>query len=128
MLRRDDYIKMLEKRASDFDGGVTGPTYDHDVDSAAVANSEHRKNLNDSRNTLGTLFANMGEAQRVETRFANKWFPSDRYKKDTSSPLVKVAMSALSQSQVFGSYAPHLQAVALRGFTEELEKIAQAAR
>lgn len=123
MLHRDDYIKMLEKRASDFDGGKIGPTYDHDVNSAAVANAEHTKNLGDNRQTLGTLFSNMGSAQKAETRFANKWFPSDKYEKDTSSPLIKVAMETLSGSERFRAYPAHVKAAAIRGFTEELEKI-----
>lgn len=124
MLHRDDYIKMLEKRASDFEGGATGPSYNHDVDNQAVGNEEHRKNLSDTRTTLGTLFKNTGEAQRVETRFANKWFPSDKYEKDTSSPLIKVAMATLSQSSTFRDYPAHYKAAAVRAFTEELGKIA----
>ncbi len=123
MLNRDDYIKMLEKRASDFDGGKMGPTYDHNIDSASVATAEHKKNLNDNRGTLDGLFANMGEAQRVETRFAKKWFPSDRFDKDTSSPLIKVAMATLSQSQTFQSYPTHYKAAAIRGFINELSII-----
>jgi hypothetical protein len=124
MLHRDDYIMMLEKRASNFDGGATGPDYDHDINSAEVANSDHRKNLGDNRDTLGGLFNNMGEAQKVETRLANKLFPSERFKKDTSSPLLKVAMATLSGSPSFQDFSPHYKAVAIHGFTEELEKIA----
>lgn len=126
MLRRDDYIKMLEKRASDFDGGKTGPTYDHDVNSDQIANDEHQKNLSDNRQTLGSIFANMGEASRVETRFAKKWFPSERFEKDTSSPLIKVAMAVLSQSEAFAGYPPHYKAAAVSAFTDELEKISNA--
>ena len=123
MLRRDDYIKMLEKRASISDGGKIGPTFDHDVDSAAVANSEHNKNLNDNRNTLNTLFKNMGEAQKVETRFANKWFPSDKFEKDTSAPLLKVAMAVLNESSTFQAYPTHYKAAAVRSFINELGAI-----
>jgi hypothetical protein len=123
MLRKDDYIRMLEKRASDFDGGKTGPTFNHDIDNQAVGNEEHQKNLTDNRATLGTMFTNMGEAQKVETRFSHKWFPSEKYEKDTSSPLIKVAMDTLSQSSAFRGYPAHYKAAAVRSFTEELEKI-----
>lgn len=124
MLRKDDYIRMLEKRASDFDGGKTGPTFNHDVDNQAVGNEEHRKNLTDNRATLGSLFKNTDEAQRVETKFSHKWFPSEKYEKDTSSPLIKVAMDTLSQSSSFRGYPAHYKAAAIRSFTDELEKIA----
>lgn len=113
----------MHKEASDFDGGKTGPTYDHDVDSYQVANEEHRKNLTDNRATLGSLFKNMGEAEKVETRFANKWFPSEKFEKDTSSPLLKVAMATLSGSSAFRGYPTHYKAAAIRAFTDELSKI-----
>ncbi len=72
------------------------------------------------------MFKNMPEAQKVETRFANKWFPSDKYEKDTSSPLIKVAMETLSQSERFRGYPAHYKAASIRAFTEELEKISFA--
>lgn len=124
MIGRDTYIKMLEKRASDFDGGKTGPTYDHDVDSASVANSEVKKNLSDNRDTLGGLFANFGKAQRRETEFAGKWSPTSK-PEESASPLIKVAMDALSQSQLFQSYPMHYKAAAVRAFTQELEQISR---
>lgn len=119
-LSHKDEFDKFDKVASDFDGGKTGPTYDHDVNSGQVANSEHRKNLGDNRQTLDGMFSNMGEATRVETRFAKKWFPSEKYDKDTSSPLIKVAMSVLSQSERFRSYPAHYKAAAVRAFIGEL--------
>jgi len=125
MIGRDTYIKMLEKRASDFDGGKTGPTYDHDVDSAAVANSEVKSNVADTRGTLGSLFSNFGQAQRKETEFAKKWSPTPK-PEESASPLIKVAMAALSQSSAFQEYPLHYKMAAIRGFTNELEKISFA--
>lgn len=122
MLFRDDYIKMLEKRASDFDGGKTGPTFDHDVDSAKQGTEEHKKNLNDNRAYLGGLFKNMGEAERVETASAKKWSPT-KLPEETSSPLIKVAMATLAQSSAFQAYPAHYKAAAVRGFVDELGKI-----
>lgn len=128
MLQRDTYIKLLEKRASTVDGGAIGTDYNYNIDNAAVANSDHDKNLSDNRSTLGSLFSRMGEAQKVETRFAKKWFPAEKFTKDTSAPLLKIAMNTLAASSAFRDYPPHYQAVAIRSFSEELEKIAEARR
>jgi hypothetical protein len=122
MLFRDDYLKMLEKRASDFDGGKTGPTFDHDVNSASQASEEHNKNLSENRQYLGGLFSNMGSAQKAETAFAKKWSPT-KLPEETSSPLIKVAMAVLSSSDTFQSYPAHYKAAAVHGFVDELEKI-----
>jgi hypothetical protein len=103
---------------------VVRPDYNHDLDNQQIANEEHEKNLGDNRTTLGTLFKGMGAAEKTETRFAKKWFPSEKYEKDTSSPLLKVAHETLSASDKFRNSPAHYKAAAVRSFTDELEKIA----
>ena len=122
MLFRDDYLKMLEKRASDFDGGKTGPTYDHDVNSAEQGTAEHKKNLGENREYLGGLFKNMGEATRVETASAKSGVAHQAPGRDLLAAAQGGDGDAL-RSSAFQGYPLHYKMAAVRGFVDELEKI-----
>jgi hypothetical protein len=125
MSKVDDYIKLLEKRASNFDGGKTGPSYDHDIDSAVKAIGEKKRNLEDNCATLKMLLSNFDSSSKNETNLAKKLFKETKYPHESSAPLVKLAMSVLGTSKKFASATPAYQFVTVQAFKNELEKIAE---
>lgn len=139
MLTRDQYVALLEKRASEH----LDPLHESIApnDSAELMTQQQNQVHADDRDYLHSVFAHAAAVQNNQSSELKKLFPGmhasshpDSHKRDvvTSSPLIKVArdtfFAAIEETNFLKTASPFHLELAYRSFVEELEKIAAAAQ
>ncbi len=122
MITRDSYVAFLEKRAADAAESAIEPT-----DSVQLTTQEYRKNREDDRQYLNSIFPNAGEVQSNQSATVKKMFDSIPKDAIVGTPLLKVARAvffdAVNSGRIKTASPIHAELV-YRSFANELEKIA----
>jgi hypothetical protein len=127
MMTRDAYVALLEKRAAS-DGDVLHESIPPN-DSYDVANQEHRKNQEDHRTYLHSVFSNAEAVQTNQSAEVRKLFNNLPSGTSTSNPLLKMARAPFfaaveAHSNFVKTASPVHREVTFNSFCDELEKIA----
>jgi hypothetical protein len=119
MAIRELYFHLLEKAAAAQDGP------DYSVDSAAVAQDEHKANRQDTRSTLTGLFAHAKSSEQENTKLLDKVLPHGP--RETSIPLMKLAAQVLYGERrglpFLKTASPAYLQVLLHGLRDEIDQI-----
>lgn len=127
MTTRDAYVALLEKRATS-EGDVLHESIPPN-DSYDAANQEHRKNQEDHRTYLHSVFSNAEAVQTNQSAEVKKLFNNIPSGASTSNPLLKVARAPFfaaleAHGNFVKSASPIHREVVFSAFCDELEKIA----
>lgn len=128
MTTRDAYVAILEKRAAS-EGDVLHESISPN-DSYDTANQEHRRNQEDHRAYLHSVFSNAGSVQTNQSAEIRKLFNNIPSGASSSNPLIKIArdpfFAALEEHGNLVKAASRVhREVAFSAFCDELQKIAQ---